>query len=118
MPGVRFAVEAYLTFCRTRPWLEAVASSLTELFAPSLVSDRLTAFETHYPWIAPAGLQYFRDRLRQAPRDAEYAVALVIERATSRTAQEQALAALAFKCDVLWTLLDAVQAGPLPWTAA
>ena len=118
LPGVQFAVDAYVTFCRTRPWLDAVASSLTELFAPGIVTDRLAAFATHYPWIEPAGLQYFRDRLRQAARDAEYAIALVIERATTRAAQDQALAALAFKCDVLWALLDAVQAGPLPWTPA
>jgi pyrroloquinoline-quinone synthase len=118
VPGVRFAVEAYINFCRTRPWLDAVAASLTELFAPRLMTDRLVALETHYPWIEAEGLQYFRDRLRQAPRDAEYAVALVLERATTRLAQDQALAALAFKCDVLWSLLDAVQAGPLPWTAA
>ena len=118
LPGVQFAVDAYVTFCRTRPWLDAVAASLTELFAPGIVTDRLTAFETHYPWIEPAGLEYFRDRLRQAPRDAAYAIALVIERATTRAAQDQALAALAFKCDVLWALLDAVQAGPLPWTPA
>jgi len=118
LPGVRFAVEAYVTFCRTRPWLEAVAASLTELFAPALVTNRLTAFERFYPWIEPSGLQYFRDRLRQAPRDAEYALTLVTERATTRAAQEQALAALAFKCDVLWSLLDAVQGGPPPWTTA
>ena len=118
LPGVRFAVEAYVTFCRTRPWLDAVAASLTELFAPGIVTDRLAAFATHYPWIEPAGLQYFHDRLRQAPRDAEYAIALVLDRATTRAAQDLALAALAFKCDVLWALLDAIQAGPLPWTPA
>lgn len=118
LPGARFAVEAYITFCRTRPWLEAVASSLTELFAPALVTTRLIAFEAFYPWIEPSGLQYFRDRLRQAPRDAEYALTLVTERATTRAAQEQALSALAFKCDVLWSLLDAVQGGPPPWTTA
>ena len=85
---------------------------------PLLLTDRLTTFATHYPWIDPAGLQYFRDRLRQAPRDAAYAFGLVLDRATTRPAQDQALAALAFKCDVLWALLDAVQAGPLPWMPA
>jgi pyrroloquinoline-quinone synthase len=116
LPGVQFAVEAYITFCRTRPWLEAAAASLTELFAPTIVSERLAAILTHYPWIAPDGLQYFRNRLSQAPRDAEHALALVAERSTTRAAQERAIAALEFKCDVLWVLLDSVQAGPLPWT--
>ena len=116
LPGVQFAVEAYITFCRTRPWLEAAAASLTELFAPTIVSERLAAILTHYPWIAPDGLQYFRNRLSQAPRDAEHALALVTERSTTRAAQERAIAALEFKCDVLWVLLDSVQAGRLPWT--
>jgi pyrroloquinoline-quinone synthase len=113
---VRFAVDAYVTFCRTRPWLDAVAASLTELFAPTIVSERLAAILTHYAWIVPDGLQYFRNRLSQAPRDADYALALVKTRATTREAQERAVAALEFKCDVLWSLLDAIQAGPLPWT--
>ena len=113
-PGVRFAVEAYVTFCRTRPWLEAVAASLTELFAPTIVSERLSAILTHYPWIDPEGLEYFRVRLSQAPRDAEHGLALVTERCTTREAQERAIAALDFKCDVLWCLLDAVQTGPFP----
>ena len=69
----------------------------------------------NYPWIDPEGLQYFRSRLSQAPRDAAYALALVTERATSRELQARAVAALEFKCDVLWSLLDAVQAGALPW---
>jgi pyrroloquinoline-quinone synthase len=116
LPGVRFAVDAYVTFCRTREWLEAVAASLTELFAPAIVSERLTAMLTHYTWIEPDGLQYFRTRLTQAPRDAEHALALVMERSTTRAAQERAIAALEFKCNVLWALLDTVQAGPLPWT--
>ncbi len=115
LPGVRFAVDAYVTFCRTRPWLEAVAASLTELFAPTIVGERLSAILTHYPWIDPEGLQYFRSRLSQAPRDAAYALALVTERATGRELQARAVAALEFKCDVLWSLLDAVQAGALPW---
>jgi pyrroloquinoline-quinone synthase len=117
LPGVRFAVDAYVTFCRTRAWLDAVAASLTELFAPTIVGERLSAMLTHYQWIDPEGLQYFRNRLSQAPRDAKYALELVGERATTRELQERAVRALEFKCDVLWSLLDAVQAGPLPWTA-
>jgi pyrroloquinoline-quinone synthase len=108
VPGVRFAVDAYLTFARTRPWVEAVASSLTELFAPDLMADRLAAFERHYPWIDPAGLAYFRARLAQAPRDAEHALRVVTERCRTPEQQAAAVAALSFKCDVLWSMLDAI----------
>jgi pyrroloquinoline-quinone synthase len=114
LPGVRFAVDAYVDFCRSRPWLEAVAASLTEMLAPLIVKERLAAMLGHYPWVDPEGLQYFRNRLTQAPRDAEYALALVTERCQSREDQDRALAALAFKCDVLWCLLDAVERGPVP----
>jgi len=114
LPGVRFAVDAYVQFCRTQPWLEAVAASLTELFAPTIVSERLSAILTHYQWIEPAGLEYFRTRLTQAPRDADYALALVLERCVTREWQDRALAALNFKCDVLWSLLDAVERGAAP----
>jgi pyrroloquinoline-quinone synthase len=108
VPGVRFAVDAYVTFARSRPWVEAVASSLTELFAPDLMSERLAAFERFYPWIDPAGLAYFRARLEQAPRDAEHALEVVIEHCRSTEQQESAIAALSFKCDVLWSMLDAI----------
>jgi len=114
LPGVRFAVDAYVQFCRTRPWLEAVAASLTELFAPTIVSERLSAILTHYTWIEREGLQYFRNRLTQAPRDAEYALGLVLERCVTRESQDRAVAALNFKCDVLWSLLDAVMQGAIP----
>ena len=118
LPGVRFAVDAYVNFCRFKPWLEAVASSLTELFAPLIVKERLAAILGHYAWVDPGGLQYFKTRLTQAPRDAEHALGLVTERSRSRAAQDQAVAALEFKCDVLWCLLDAVERGPLAGTAA
>jgi pyrroloquinoline-quinone synthase len=108
VPGVRFAVDAYVTFARTRPWVEAVASSLTELFAPDLMAERLAAFERYYPWIDPAGLAYFRARLTQAPRDCEHALEVVTEYCRTPDAQAGALAALAFKCDVLWSMLDAI----------
>ena len=88
LPGVRYAVDAYVNFARQRPWIEAVASSLTELFGPSAIRVRLAALEAHYPWIDPAGLQYFRDRLEQAPRDAEYALGLVVERCLTREQQD------------------------------
>ena len=69
VPGVRFAVDAYVNFARTQPWPVAVASSLTELFAPDLMAKRLEAFKRYYPWVEPSGLEYFRRRLAQAPRD-------------------------------------------------
>ena len=109
LPGVRFAADAYVSFARTRPWIEAVAASLTELFAPALMCERITAFERHYSWIQPEGLRYFTARLTQAPRDAGYALELVLAHCTTREEQARALAALTFKTDVLWSLLDAVQ---------
>jgi pyrroloquinoline-quinone synthase len=108
VPGVRFAVDAYVTFARTRPWVEAVASSLTELFAPDLMSERLAAFERFYPWIDRGGLAYFRNRLEQAPRDAAHALEVVTEHCRSAEDQARAVAALSFKCDVLWSILDAI----------
>ncbi len=110
VPGVRFAVDAYLTFARTRPWVEAVASSLTELFAPGLMAERLAAFERHYPWIDRAALAYFRARLGQAPRDSEHALEVVTEYCRTPDEQAAAVAALSFKCDVLWSMLDAIEA--------
>jgi pyrroloquinoline-quinone synthase len=109
-PGVRQAVDSYVSFCRERTWLEAVAASLTELFAPALIGSRMAAIERHYPWVDPAGLEYFRRRLDQAPNDVEHGLALVLEWACTRQEQERALAALTFKCRVLWGLLDAVAA--------
>src|SRR5438874_7604013 len=114
LPGVRFAVDAYVNFCRSKPWLEAVAASLTEMFAPLIVKERLAAMLSHYQWVDPSGLQYFKNRLEQAPRDAEYALGLVTERLRSPAEQDRAVAALEFKCDVLWGLLDGVGRDPLP----
>jgi pyrroloquinoline-quinone synthase len=108
VPGVRFAVDAYVTFARTRPWVEAVASSLTELFAPDLMAERLAAFERYYTWVDPAGLAYFRARLSQAPRDSRHALRVVTERCRTPDEQAAAVAALSFKCDVLWSMLDAI----------
>jgi pyrroloquinoline-quinone synthase len=108
VPGVRFAGDAYVTFARTRPWIEAVAASLTELFAPDLMSERIAAFERYYTWVDPAGLAYFKARLQQAPRDATYALELVTQHCRTREQQERAIAALSFKCDVLWSMLDAI----------
>ncbi|MFF8841470.1 pyrroloquinoline-quinone synthase PqqC [Streptomyces sp. NPDC015127] len=115
LPGVRLAVDGYVNFCRLRPSLEAVAASLTELAAPGIMRTRVAAFERHYGWIGDDGLAYFRDRIGQGRRDAEEAMALVLAWARTREEQERAVAALAFKCDVLWSLLDAVEtAGARP----
>jgi pyrroloquinoline-quinone synthase len=108
VPGTRFAVDAYVTFARTRPWVEAVASSLTELFAPDLMAERLDAFERYYTWIDPAGLAYFRARLTQAPRDSEHALEVVMEHCRTPDEQARAVAALSFKNDVLWSMMDAI----------
>lgn len=108
-PGTRFAVDAYVTFARTQPWLPAVASSLTELFAPDLMSARLDALVQKYPWIDPAGLEYFRRRVTLARQDSDHALAWVLEGARDPIAQEACIAALRFKCDVLWAILDATQ---------
>ncbi|WP_445026854.1 pyrroloquinoline-quinone synthase PqqC [Streptomyces sp. SAS_270] len=111
LPGVRLAVEGYVNFCRVRPALDAVAASLTELSAPGLMRTRIAAFERHYPWIEAEGLAYFRTRIGQGGRDSEEALALVRTWARTRERQERAVAALTFKCDVLWSLLDAVERG-------
>lgn len=108
LPGVRFAVDAYVNFCRLKPWLEAVASSLTELFAPDLVAQRVEVIEKYYPWVKAEGLDYFRRRLKQAPRDAEHGLELVVRGAQSPKDQRRAVDAVNFKCDVLWSMLDAV----------
>src|SRR5260370_28049861 len=78
LPGVRFAVDAYVTFARTKPWMEAVASSLTELFVPDLMRERIDAFERHYTWIDSAGLTYLKTRLTQAPRDLSHAIEILM----------------------------------------
>lgn len=108
LPGVRLAVDGYVNLCRNGTLLEAVAASLTELFAPDLMRTRIAAFEEHYPWIEPEGLRYFQIRVDQGRQDSGEALALVLSWARSRTSQERAIAALRFKCDVLWALLDAV----------
>jgi pyrroloquinoline-quinone synthase len=111
LPAVRYAVDAYVNFARQKPWIEGVASSLTELFGPSAIRVRLAALEAHYPWIDPAGLEYFRARLVQAPRDAQYALDLVVEGCVTREQQERAVAALRFKTEMLWAQLEAIERG-------
>jgi len=108
LPGVRFAADAYVNLARTKPWPIAIASSLTELFAPDLMAKRLDAFQKYYTWIVPDGLDYFRGRLMQAREDSEFALCVTLEYCVNRDMQEAAVNALRFKCDVLWSMLDAL----------
>lgn len=108
LPAVRFACDGYLTFVQTHSLLEAVASSLTELFAPGIHAIRLPVFAEHYPWVDPKGLEYFKSRLIQVPRDVEFGLAYVVEHCTTRELQEQAITALITKCHTLWSLVDAL----------
>ncbi len=107
LPATRFAVNEYLNIVRSRTLLEAVASSLTELFSRDLISLRMDRMRQHYPWLA-GGLDYFEARLTQAPEDARFAINYVFENATTRGEQELAIQALRDKCDILWAQLDAL----------
>ncbi|HEX6347669.1 pyrroloquinoline-quinone synthase PqqC [Umezawaea sp.] len=108
LPGTRFAVDAYVTFARTRPWVEAVASGLTEMFSRGLMARRLADMRARYPWIAEEGFAYFTSRLRVVAGEGRSTVDLVVEHCTTRQQQEAAVAALSFKCDVLRSILDTV----------
>jgi pyrroloquinoline-quinone synthase len=108
LPGVRFAVDAYVNFARRAPWPESVCASLTELFAPEIHKQRLAGWPEHYPWIDRAGLSYFQSRVTLARRDVEFALATTLERFTTRAAQERALQILQFKLDILWQMNDAM----------
>lgn len=107
-PGVRFAVDAYINFARTRPWQESVCASLTELFAPAIHKQRLATWPEHYPWIESEGLQYFRNRVSQARRDVEHGLAVTLNYFKTREQQARALEILTFKLDVLWQMNDAM----------
>lgn len=111
LPGVRFACDAYVMFVQERSLLEAVASSLTESFAPDIMSKRIAAWEKHYAWVDDKALDYFRTRVPRARRDADEAIAYVTERAVTRELQDACVAALIRKCEILWALLDSVSAG-------
>jgi pyrroloquinoline-quinone synthase len=108
LPGVRFAVDAYVNFARRAPWPEGVCASLTELFAPEIHRQRLAGWPEHYPWIDRTGLHYFQSRIPLARRDVEFALAVTLERFATRAAQERALAVLKFKLDILWQMNDAM----------
>ncbi len=107
LPATRYAVEAYLRLVERGSMIEVVASSLTEMFSPTLISLRVDRLRQHYPWLAH-GLAYFEARLTQAPEDSSFAFDWVAEHARTREEQEQAIAALRAKCDILWAQLDAL----------
>lgn len=107
LPATVYAVNEYLNLVRTRPLLEAVASSLTELFSRDLIALRMDRIQQHYPWLS-GGLSYFEARLDQAPEDAAFAIQYVYEHARNREEQERAIQALRDKCDILWAQLDAL----------
>jgi pyrroloquinoline-quinone synthase len=109
LPGVRFAVDAYVNFARQAPWQEAVCSSRTEMFAPKIHKDRLASWPQNYPWIEPDGLQYFRSRVPLAERDVEHGLEVTLGHFTTREQQLRALDILQFKLDVLWSMMDAIE---------
>lgn len=108
LPGVRFAVDAYVNFARQAPWQEAVCSSLTELFAPAIHKQRLAGWPEHYPWIERGGLDYFRSRVSLAERDVEHGLQVTLNHFVTRAQQQRALAVLKFKLEVLWAMNDAM----------
>ncbi len=114
LPGVRFACDAYVELVRERSLVEAVASSLTEFFAPDLMSVRIAAWEKHYPWVKPELLEYFRSRVPRARRDSEEAIEFVVANARTYEMQARCVAALVRKTEILWHLVDCVQAATAP----
>lgn len=108
LPGVRFACDAYVDLVKERTLVEAVASSLTEFFAPDLMSKRVEAWERHYPWVRSEVLAYFRERVQRARRDSGEALEFVLTHATTRELQDRCEAALVRKTEILWHLLDSV----------
>ncbi|MBS1095319.1 pyrroloquinoline-quinone synthase PqqC [Gluconobacter wancherniae] len=108
LPTTRFAVEAYVEFVRDRSILAAIASSLTELFSPTIISERVSGMLRHYDFVSEETLAYFTPRLTQAPRDSDFALAYVREHARTPEQQKEVLGALEFKCSVLWSMLDAL----------
>ena len=106
--AVRAACDSYVELVRARSLVEAVASSLTEHFAPDIMRTRVAAWERHYPWVQADALAYFRSRVPRATRDAEEALAFVVAHATTVELQDACVRALVDKCKILWALLDAV----------
>jgi len=111
MPATRFAVDAYVRFVREKTLLEAVASSLTELFAPRIHAERIEGLLRHYAFADDISMSYFRKRLDEAPKDVAFGLAWVLDHADTAEKQDAAAAALEFKTDVLWAQLDALWHG-------
>lgn len=109
VPGVRFAVDAYVTFARTRPWVEAVASGLTEMFSGHLMRRRVGDMLANYPWIRREDLAYFTNRIDAVSEEGKSTLDIVVRYCVTREQQDRAIAALSFKCDVLWSMLDAIE---------
>ena len=110
LPGVRRACDAYVQLVESSDLLTSVASSLTELFAGDIMVRRIAAWEEPYPWVKPDGLRYFQTRTQQAPADSREGLAYVLEHARTDEEQQHCIAALERKCEILWSLLDAVEA--------
>ncbi|MFT8521222.1 pyrroloquinoline-quinone synthase PqqC [Gluconobacter oxydans] len=108
LPATRFSVDAYVNFVRDQSILAAIASSLTELFSPTIISERVSGMLRHYDFVSEKTLAYFTPRLTQAPRDSDFALTYVRENARTPEQQKEVLGALEFKCSVLWTMLDAL----------
>jgi pyrroloquinoline-quinone synthase len=106
LPGTIFAADAYVHFTRERTVLEAVASSLTEMFAPTIIAERVQGMLAGYDFISKETLAYFGERMTQAPRDADFALGYCTAHARTREEQDLCLKALEFKCSVLWSMLD------------
>jgi pyrroloquinoline-quinone synthase len=109
LPGVRFACDAYVTLVRDATLVEAVASSLTECFAPDLMAERVAAWERHYPWVPRDALTYFRARVPRARTDGAQALTFVLREARTYDVQARCVQALVRKTEILWSLLDAVE---------
>jgi pyrroloquinoline-quinone synthase len=108
LPATKFAVEAYVRFVVEQPLVVAVASSLTELFAPSIHRERIAGMLENYDFVDDRVMAYFKRRLSQAPRDSDFALAYIKANAATRAEQEACVGAVRFKCDVLWAQLDAL----------
>ena len=106
LPGVKFAIDAYVNFAKQQPWEVAASSSLTELFAPKIHQKRLDKWPEYYPWIDEKGYSYFRKRLKEARRDVQHGLDVTLDYYKTREEQERMLNVLQFKLDVLWTMLD------------
>jgi pyrroloquinoline-quinone synthase len=108
LPATRFAVESYVSYVSEQPITVAVASSLTELFAPKIHKERIAGMLENYDFIDDDVMAYFKRRLTQAPRDADFALDYVLTHARTREEQEACVDAVRFKCNVLWSQLDAL----------